>query len=267
MRIIKYLIFLCVTLELPYANIGIYNKNIGTVSDSIGNFKLKLNKINKADSITVSYIGYQTKEFKVSSLLKDSNLIIRLDPSSTILDNVVIKFKAPKAKKLGRTGKGLGFIHYTFYTLYEDVEDWLSKEMGTRINLKNDCKINALNFNITSNDFKSLKFRINFYNMKNGLPKDLLNTQDIIFEIKNNFSGWYKVDLKPYNLYLEKELKEIVVTIQWLESEKATDDSKWFKISTAKATSKKIFIRNKAMGKWESKKYSPSFYLDAECKY
>ena len=285
MKIIKYLILLSINfgfsqeiiigkiidsenkLGLSYANIGVENGNIGTVSDSNGVFKLKLDNLDRDDKIIISYIGYKTKEYKVASLLKKSNIIIELKPSTTVLDKVVIKFKALKAKKIGRNGKGLGLMHYNFYTVHEkDVGDRRSKEMGVKLNIKKDCKIEALNFNITSNDFKYLKFRVNFYNIKNGLPKDLLNTQDIIFEIKDSYLGWYKVDLKLYDLYLEKDLKEVVVAIQWLESEKAKNDGKYFSISAATASSKRTFIRNKAMGKWQSKKFKPSFYLDAECR-
>src|SRR5690606_16675028 len=101
-------------------------------------------------------------------------IIIELEPHVTELDEIVVKFKTPKAKKLGRKGKGLGLTHYNFYSVYEeDVDDRLSKEMGIRIDLKKDCKINALNFNITSNQFKSLKFRVNFYSIQKGLPNNL----------------------------------------------------------------------------------------------
>lgn len=284
MKIFKYLIFLSLNISfsqvitgkiidsenglgLSYANIGIENRNVGTISDSKGRFKLKLKNVDNNSEIIVSYIGYKTKEYKVASLLKNSNIIIELEPNTEVLDEVVINFKDLKAKKLGKNGKGLGLLHYNFYTAYEkDVGDRLSKEMGVRINIRKDCKIEAMNFNISSNDFKSLKFRINFYNIKNSLPKDLLNIQDIIFEIKNSYIGWYKVDLKPYNLYLEEDLKEVVVSIQWLESEKAKKDGKFFSISAATATSKRTFIRDKGMDKWQSEKFKPSFYLDAECK-
>jgi len=47
---------------LQYANIGISNKNIGTVSNFDGKFSLKLNEsINENDLVTFSYVGYQTK--------------------------------------------------------------------------------------------------------------------------------------------------------------------------------------------------------------
>ena len=157
-------------------------------------------------------------------------------------------------------------MHANFYTAYEkDVDDRLSKEKGMRLKIKGNCLIRSLNFNITSNDFSSLKFRVNFYNLKDGKPADLIVQKNIIFEIKAQFLGWYQVDLKPYEIYFEKEAGDIAVTIQWLESEKANDKSKYFSFSTASSPTEKAFYREKAMDNWTVNGQSFSFYLDALC--
>lgn len=252
---------------LSYVNIGIENKGIGTVSDSDGIFNLKLTKSVKGnDKIIFSHIGYVQQEHEVSTMLHNDNTII-LDQETTVLNEVVVQFKTSKAKKIGRKGKGLGLMYSSFYSAYEkNVDDRLSKEMGMRLPVNKDCKISGLNFNITSNDFKSLKFRVNFYRIKNGFPSEVLNTDDVIFEIKNRQLGWFNVDLTKSDIYLEKTLKEVLVTIQWLESEKYDDNSKYFSLSTAVATSKKFYYREKAMDKWLKGKSKLSFYLDAICK-
>lgn len=51
---------------LQYVNIGIANKNVGTVSSNKGKFSLKIDeKLNQKDTISFSYIGYKTKKIKV----------------------------------------------------------------------------------------------------------------------------------------------------------------------------------------------------------
>ena len=61
-------------------------------------------------------------------------------------------------------------MHTNFYTYEEKgVDDRLSKEIGMKFKLQNDCKINDLNFNITSNEFSSLKFRLNIYENRKWL--------------------------------------------------------------------------------------------------
>ena len=143
---------------LQYANIGIANKNVGTVSNSNGKFFLKLNEsINENDLVTFSYVGYQTKTIAISKLNLLNNVIV-LEPEKNQLDEVAIKFVKPKPKILGRNSKGFGLMHTNFYTYYEkDVDDRLSKEVGMKFKIRKDCKINDLNFNITSNEFSSLK--------------------------------------------------------------------------------------------------------------
>lgn len=254
-------------VALPYANIGISNKNSGTVSNAKGEFSLKIHEdVNENDLITFSHVGYQSKTMAISKL----NLIqpvIELEPEKTQLDEVVVKFVKPKPKIIGRNSKGLGLMHYNFYSYYEqDVDDRLSKEIGIKCKLKKDCKINDLNFNITSNEFSSLKFRLNFYKVSNGFPTELISSKDVVFEIKDEFKGWFTVDLKPYDIYLDKESEDIAITIQWVESKKANEKSKYFGISTAMSATDTCFYREKSMDTWKKSGQSLSFYVNAMCK-
>ncbi|CAM3930537.1 Carboxypeptidase-like protein [Flavobacterium branchiophilum] len=253
--------------NLQYANIGISNKNTGTVSNSDGKFSLKINeKINENDLVSFSYVGYQTKTIAISKL-NLSNNVIELEPEENQLDEVVVKLVKPKPKTLGRNSKGFGLMHFNFYNYYEkDVDDRLSKEIGMKFKLKKDCKINDLNFNITSNEFSSLKFRLNFYKIENGFPAELIVEKDIVFEIKDEFKGWFNLDLKPYEIYLDKETEDIAITIQWVESKKANEKSKYFGISTAMSATETSFFREKSMDSWKKSGQSLSFYLNAMCK-
>lgn len=252
---------------LQYANIGISNKNTGTVSSFDGKFSLKLNEsINENDLVTFSYVGYRTKTIAISKLNLLNN-VIELEPEKNQLDEVVVKFVKPKPKILGRNSKGFGLMHTNFYTYYEkDVDDRLSKEVGMKFKLKKDCKINDLNFNITSNEFSSLKFRLNFYKIENGFPTELIVEKDIVFEIKDEFKGWFFLDLKPYEIYLDKETEDIAITIQWVESKKANEKSKYFGISTAMSATETGFFREKSMDSWKKSGQSLSFYLNTMCK-
>ena len=251
---------------LQYANIGILNKNTGTVSNFDGKFSLKINeKINENDLISFSYVGYQTKKIAISKLNSLDN-VIELEPEKNQLKEVVVKFVKPKPKIIGRNSKGFGLMHFNFYSYYEkDVDDRLSKEIGMKFKLKKDCKINDLNFNIISNEFSSLKFRLNFYKVENGFPTELISEKDIVFEIKNEFKGWYKLDLKPHDIYLDKETENIAITIQWVESKKANEQSKYFAISTALSATETSYFREKSMDNWKTNGQSLSFYLNAMC--
>ena len=254
---------------LTYVNIGIANKTVGTVSNKNGLFYLSLNpKVKKNDTVVFSFIGFKTERYSISEL-KGKNNIILLQPENTELDEVVVSSKKIKlkSKKIGRTSKGLGLTHMNFYSYYEkDVDDRLSKERGMKLKIRRNCHIKDLNFKITSNDFTSLKFRINFYKIEDGLPTELLIEKNIVFEVKDNFLGWFKVDLESYEIYLKKDIEDVAVTIQWLESVKKDEKSKYFAISTAASPLNTAYFREKAMDTWTKGGQSLSFYLNAMCE-
>jgi len=252
---------------VEYVNIGIANKNTGTVSNSRGIFSLRLNdKVRPNDTIIFSHVGYATKSIVVNQLKSEDNSIL-LEPSSTTLKEVVVKFKQPKPKQFGRSSKGLSLMHSNFYYAFDkDVDDRLSRERGMKFKIKKDCKVNDFNFNITSNQFKSVKFRLNFYKVENDLPTQIVVDKDIIFEVKDNFLGLYNLDLKPYDIYLDKEMGNIAVTIQWIESVKENEKSKFFAISTAASATETSFYREKNRSNWYKSGQSLTFYLNTMCQ-
>lgn len=252
---------------LEYVNIGIANKNTGTVSNSKGIFNLRLNdKVTANDTIVFSHVGYKSKKIIVNQLKQENNLIL-LEPSDNMLKEVVIKFKQPKTKQFGRSSKGLSLMHSNFYYAFDkDVDDRLSREKGMKFKIKKDCKVNDFNFNITANEFKSVKFRLNFYKIENDLPTNLIVDKDIIFEIKNGFRGLYTLDLKPYDIYIDKEMGDIAVTIQWIESVKENEESKFLSISTAMSATETSFYREKNMSSWHKSGQSLTFYLNTLCQ-
>ena len=253
---------------LPYVTIGISNKNAGTVSDKQGVFTLALPAgITQNDTLVFSCIGFETRQLRLSDLSK-SNQVVLLQPKAVELNEVVVapEKKKRKPRTIGRNDKGLGLMHYNFYTAYEkDVDDRLSKEVGVGLKIRSDCRIRNLNFHITQNEFRSVIFRVNMYKIENGVPTELLVTDNILFEIKDNYTGWFTVDLTPYDIYLNETHGDVAVTIQWLESKKTSEKSKYFAISAAQSVFHTTYVRNKAMDKWSSIGGNLSFYLNALC--
>ena len=252
---------------LEYVNIGITDKNSGTVSNTKGVFNLVLDKkVTPNDTIVFSHIGFETKKILVSQLKSAHNKII-LDPSENTLKEVVVKFKKPKPKQFGRSSKGLGLMHSNFfYAMDKAIDDRLSREKGMQFKIKKDCKVNDFNFNITSNEFKSVKFRLNFYKIENDLPTEILIEKDIVFEVKDGFLGMYNLDLNPFDIYLDKEMGEIAVTIQWIESVKKDENSRFFAISTAASPTETSFYRERNRSTWYKSGQSLTFYLNTMCQ-
>ncbi|WP_347050926.1 carboxypeptidase-like regulatory domain-containing protein [Flavobacterium olei] len=253
--------------NLEYVNIGILNKNSGTVANSKGNFNLKLDqKVEANDTIIFSCIGFETQKLVINQLKSEHNIITMI-PSENVLKEVVVKFQKPKPKQFGRSAKGLGLMHFNFFSIHDkDADDRLSRETGMKFKISKDCKLSDFNINITANEFKSVKFRLNFYSLENGLPSKIIVEKDIIFEVKDNFKGLYTLDLKPYNIYLDKEIGDIAVTIQWLESIKADEKSKFFAIYTAMSATETSFFRDKNLSNWYKSGQSLTFYINSMCQ-
>jgi len=78
---------------IAYANIGIVNKLVGTVSNIEGEFKLVLKKELFKDSLTFSCIGYKSKSFKISTLTGTNRdeLVIQLEEEVEELEEVVVR--------------------------------------------------------------------------------------------------------------------------------------------------------------------------------
>lgn len=74
---------------LEAASVYLNNTTIGTITDSKGEFVLKINKGNY--NLVVSYIGHKTVFIKINSNEKISFLNIVLTPENNILDEVVIQ--------------------------------------------------------------------------------------------------------------------------------------------------------------------------------
>lgn len=239
------------------------------VSDAEGLFTLVLNdQITSKDTVIFSHIGFKTAKCSVSELKGNKDIILLL-PQDTELDDVVITAQKIrlKSRKIGKHSKDLGLMHSNFYSYYDkDVDDRLSRETGMRLKMRRNCHIEALNFNVTLNDFKSVKFRVNFYSIENDIPTNLIVQKDIIFEIKDTYLGWFKVDLESYEIYLKEDIEEVAVTIQWLESVKDDEKKKYFAISTSVSPFNTAYFRDRVMDTWSTGGQSLSFYLDAMCE-
>ncbi len=69
-------------------NIVLRNKNIGTISNENGHFKL--NNIEQSDEIVFTHIGYKTFTLKVNNIKEPNNLSVFIEPEITSLKEINI---------------------------------------------------------------------------------------------------------------------------------------------------------------------------------
>ena len=246
---------------LCYVNIGIANKNIGTVSDVDGKFSLSLPDSLANEQITFSMIGYSNKLLSVNELQKGSGNIF-LSPSVIELHPVEIVSKKLKSKKIGKSS-GVGV---TFAVGVLDA----GGEIGAVMKIPNKKKsfLKDFNFRITANGTDSAVFRLNLYYVEKDGFTNILN-DNIYFTLQKGVTGDICVDLSPYQIVVDRD---ILVSIEFLEihAEKIefveNDDNRNFHGDIYIAggfVGPKSYMRPTSQGVWEKVplSVSPCFWM------
>ena len=244
---------------ISYAMIGVNERYIGVVSDGKGEFTLPYNdKIANSDSITVTCLGYHALKMAVNDV-KGSKMDIYMNISALRIDEVVVRAGEKKSVKIGYSSAGTRMLSTPLFAHSElDDSNELGKECGVVLKIKDDSDIKSLNFYLVRNDYDSIKLRVLFYSVEDGLPKDIIVNQDIVFEVTDKKAGWINVDLSSYNIQFEAG-KDVAVALMALDE----TDRKQFFISLS-LFKHNLVIRKGVQDVWNKNKSTISLYLGAE---
>ena len=80
---------------LPFATIGLKNKGRGTVTNSNGEFGLKITRDCLTDTLSVSYLGYIGREIPVTRSL-GNNFTIKMKREFISIPEIIIRTKIPR---------------------------------------------------------------------------------------------------------------------------------------------------------------------------
>ena len=86
--------------ELIFASITVSGTSISTISKSEGKFSIKIPNEKQHLSLIISFLGYKNKVVPIGDLKPEKNLLY-LEPSDTILEEVVVKMTDAKQIFLG----------------------------------------------------------------------------------------------------------------------------------------------------------------------
>ncbi|UOR07050.1 carboxypeptidase-like regulatory domain-containing protein [Hymenobacter aerilatus] len=251
---------------VPFASVGVKGKASGTVADAQGRFSFPDSPdLAATDTVVVTCVGYQPARLVVRQL-RQQPVTIRLRKQPQILQEVTVRHQHLRQETLGHTGKA-GLADWGTGSMPNDStyrRDMRGKEFGTFLTPARNCYVDDFNLYIRGNSFREVRLRLLFYTVRDGRPAELLLPADIQFTIPNKYVGWFRVDLRPYNIQLAKQQK-IAVAMQWLSSEGDTTTRQWFGIPAVfPAALHRIFSRNKSQAKWESYPCQPSLYLTVQ---
>jgi len=187
--------------SLPYVNIGIVGKNIGTVSNINGEFTINLPNSYNSDTLRFSMIGYKSQSYEVrkfkNKFINHQDLIIHLEQSMVALKEVVIIDKKKWKTKI------LGNVNETDNVVSGFYSEKLGTEVGTIIKIrKSPTYVENFSFYIAENTFDSLFFRLNIYNLKKGKPFENILDKNIFIQT-NVKKGKVTIDLEKYNIVMQ----------------------------------------------------------------
>jgi len=97
---------------IPYANIGLRNHNVGTISNPDGSFSLYVPANLLSDTLVISSIGFGTKILSINYLLQRKNAAIYLNEKIVALSRVIVTSKKENLKtfELGNAGFNGGVL-------------------------------------------------------------------------------------------------------------------------------------------------------------
>ena len=182
---------------IGFVNVGIINKNIGTVTDINGDFSIPLDADYDNDSIRFSMIGYESKTFLVSHFKENSQNPIYLTPRSYSLQEVKVTYH--KAKKI-RLGSPVTSDELRSGFAYND----LGSELGIKIHVKGQVKLTDLNLNVAICTYDSVTYRLNIYQSANQTEyKNILTRPVYISFTKDKINNVLIFDLSKYSIIIE----------------------------------------------------------------
>lgn len=194
---------------LPFATLGILNKNIGTVTDDKGVFELKLPESSREDTLVVSYLGFKPRSFIPSTIRQKKNWQVNLEKDTLLLRPVVVLDKRARKRRLGGKKEKSTYV-------------WVSAqgkgaEVATLMQPKFPLFLNKLGVQIFNKNAGSFRLLVNLYeqNASTLQPGKSLLHRQILIE-SDQESGWLEVSIEAENIIVDEPF---YVAFKWVDVE------------------------------------------------
>jgi pimeloyl-ACP methyl ester carboxylesterase len=246
---------------VPFATVGVPQQPLGTAASEAGTFRLVLPDGATAPALVVSSVGYEAATVPLANW-PAGRQTIRLHPASVALGQVVVRGGKVKTKTFGRTATST-FMVARMYTEPDLISDELGREQGTVVPVDPYCVVRDVNFFVAFNRFQAVKFRLQLYTVRQGLPDRPLLRRNVFVDVTQP-RGWVRVDLQADSLVL-RGLDEVAVTLQWVQSQAKEGSAKAFGVAAVPTPGHGILFRDKSQAPWRSvKPGNLSLYLTAD---
>lgn len=229
---------------VPYVNIGVLHKGVGTVADDKGAYRLPVGSASANDTVRVSSLGFRPRLLRVQELRQQPN--VALSPEAVALGEVKVK-----AKGLFKRTTILGFDKTGGGGTLTMSSDELGTEIGSVITIKRKpTRIVNANFNVAYNHSRPLTFRVNIYRLlPNGKPsEEKLLRRDVIVSYAGG-NGTISVDLTPDQLVLDEDF---MLALEWIKGPpKAKVQSQLAFVAGLGYANNDFYLRETSQAGWE----------------
>jgi hypothetical protein len=196
---------------LPYVNIGLFDKNIGTLSDPDGSFELEVPPSLSRDSVVFSSIGFDRRRVGIAELRALTPAAIQLRRSVTFLPEVVVTERkvTPRRARLGWMGGKDGILPF----------DTIQGGGAVALLVKSPglaCRIEKIQVRLMYSSKDTTKFRLHFYAFDSlrQIPSRELLSKEIMIKDRKRF-GWLRLDLSDYDIVLTE--KYFLIGFEWID--------------------------------------------------
>jgi len=197
---------------IPFVNIGVAKRGIGTVSDENGRYQLAAAGIAGPDTVRISSIGFAPRLLPVASLQAAPS--VALEPAAVSLPDVNIVATSKLRTHV------LGFAKPSSHINLHMVSNQLGNELGTVIHLsRKPALVQSLHLAIVKNEAGPLTFRVNLYRLDaNGQPtsEKLLN-HDVFLSTAAQ-PGVLTADLSSDHLVVDGDF---LLAMEWVKGNEA----------------------------------------------
>ncbi|MEE4256025.1 MAG: carboxypeptidase-like regulatory domain-containing protein [Bacteroidales bacterium] len=249
---------------VAYANIGIVDKNIGTVSDANGYFDIELTSQDDKDTLRISCIGYMDKYFLIRDFKNEfsagDEIRIELTSIAYNLDEVLIRPQKTRPYILGYLCDSNSAYGNAFYS------SELGTEMGVVMKLprkKEQAYLKSFRFYVGEFTFDTFPVRLNIYDLKDGIPDKNILKEPVFIEIES--AGEYVLDLNRQNITV---YGDFFVSLEYYRIPDNAEGKLVFCAVHSKGREKgNSYFRWTSQGNWQKEMFDHvGFSCEVECK-
>ncbi|HEX6983454.1 MAG TPA: carboxypeptidase-like regulatory domain-containing protein [Balneolaceae bacterium] len=228
---------------IPFSNVGIPAKKIGTATYEDGTFTLQLPAGTQKDTLLISAIGFKSKTILIADYLKKNSSKIYLSPKTYQMRSITVTSQEVETewigKKIAPIIGGGGYSMASDYVAYGFKIEWNKKLpiqiLYSRMYLRENKNVFPL----------KMRCRIVGVNPKTGEPGKNLTPEYAIVSTDEN-KGWVTCNWPNKEVYINKS--SFFILFEWLPNRK----KKWApKFSEAFFFKSKVYLKNGIMDDWE----------------